>query len=124
VFRSGDGLGARFDLGQAKTKMADLAPVSIPTCPHQCATLSLEAKLFFSASVDETLKDGYGGADFALDSVEWCPMLHHNAALYVELGKWVAQTFPELDVKLNIDEKTEQNKNSCTVHLSWSIRNE
>ena len=89
-------------------------------CPHR--SLPLAAKLFFSRSVDEAITEGFGGSDIALDSVEWCPMLHHNTHLYVAMEKWASEAFPELEVKLIVDEQTENNKNSCTVHLSWCLR--
>ena len=81
------------------------------------------AKLRIVREMASFLEDGYGGLDLALDSVEWCGLLNHDAELYVALEVWARNAFPEFAFDLMADGRSnDPNFTSCAWHLSIRVK--
>ncbi len=91
----------------------------------------LPAKLKLASEINAFLAAGCRGADLALDSDEWCPLLGHLCSCCSEswakncddLLKWAREAYPELTFKLTEDERGRDPRfTSCCWHLSVKTR--
>jgi hypothetical protein len=98
------------------------------------APLSLQAKLKLATDISAFLAMGARGADLALDSTEWCPVLGHGGGdpratgsstwrkMCADLLTWARNSFPELEFELDEDERgRDPDFKACSWHLSVEV---
>ena len=92
---------------------------------------TLQTKLKLAAEISAFIAAGLEGADIALDSAEWCPLLGHFcpccsepwAKSCAELLEWASEVFPELSFELNEDKRgRDPSFTPCCWHLSVKAR--